>query len=165
MAPIRQNRRSSPRHGAIDARSLMEANLVLRSLSACMAMAVGMVWLHGVAPAGAQEEKPYSVVDGKVDKATFNGYRRYTDACMRCHGPDGSGSSYGPVLTDSLKTMPYEGFTEVVINGRQNVTGTQKNVMPAFGNSEDVALYIDDIYGYLKARSDGVVGRGRPQRQ
>ena len=31
--------------------------------------------------------------------------------------------------------------------------------------SEDVALYIDDIYGYLKARSDGVVGRGRPQRQ
>ena len=50
---------------------------------------------------------------------------------MRCHGPDGSGSSYAPNLTDSLKTMPYESFTEVVINGRQNVTGTQKNVMPA----------------------------------
>jgi hypothetical protein len=24
--------------------------------------------------------------------------------------------------------------------------------------------YLDDIYGYLKARSDGVVGRGRPER-
>ena len=52
-----------------------------------------------------------------------------------------------------------------MINGRQNVTGTQKNVMPAFGAVEDVALYIDDIYAYLKARSDGAIGRGRPARQ
>ena len=28
-----------------------------------------------------------------------------------------------------------------------------------------VAMYIDDIYGYLKARADGAVGRGRPVRQ
>jgi methanol metabolism-related c-type cytochrome len=139
--------------------------VVLRSYSACVAMAVAFVGLSYAAPVGAQDEKPYSIVDGKVDKATFNGYRRYTDACMRCHGPDGAGSSYAPNLTDSLKTMPYEKFTETVINGRQNVTGTQKNVMPAFGTTEDVALYIDDIYAYLKARADGVVGRGRPQRQ
>jgi methanol metabolism-related c-type cytochrome len=121
--------------------------------------------LLGLHPATAQEEKPYSVVDGNVDKATFNGYRRYTDSCMRCHGPDGSGSSYGPVLTDSLKTMSYDDFAEVVINGRQNVTSSQQNVMPPFGQVEDVALYLDDIYAYLKARSDGVLGRGRPQRQ
>jgi hypothetical protein len=25
-------------------------------------------------------------------------------------------------------------------------------------------LYLDDIYAYLKARSDGVLGRGRPKR-
>ena len=116
-------------------------------------------------PVMADDQKPYSVVDGKVDKGTFNGYRRYTDACMRCHGPDGAGSSYAPDLTNSLKTMSYETFTETVINGRQNVTGSQKNVMPPFGTVEDVALYIDDIYGYLKARADGVLGRGRPQRQ
>lgn len=138
---------------------------MLQFLSACSAITVAAVGLLDATPATAQEEKPYSIVDGKVDKATFNGYRRYTDACMRCHGPDGAGSSYAPDLTNSLKTMPYEAFTEVVINGRQNVTGTQKNVMPPFGNTEDVALYIDDIYGYLKARSDGVVGRGRPVRQ
>jgi hypothetical protein len=36
--------------------------------------------------------------------------------------------------------------------------------MPAFGEVEDVALYIDDIYAYLKARSDGVLERGRPPR-
>ena len=61
--------------------------------------------------------------------------------------------------------MDYDAFSEVVINGRQNVTGTQKNVMPAFGTVEDVALYVEDIYGYLKARSDGALGRGRPPRQ
>jgi methanol metabolism-related c-type cytochrome len=115
--------------------------------------------------ASAQEEKPYSVVDGKVDKATYNGYRRYHASCHTCHGPDGLGSSYAPNLVDSLKAMPYEGFTEVVINGRQNVSATANNVMPAFGTVEDVALYVDDIYAYLKARSDGALGRGRPPRQ
>jgi hypothetical protein len=36
--------------------------------------------------------------------------------------------------------------------------------MPAFGEVTDVMEYIDDIYAYLKARADGVVGRGRPER-
>lgn len=117
-------------------------------------------------PAGAQdEEKPYSIENGKVDKGTYNGWRRYHASCHTCHGPDGLGSSYAPNLVDSLKTMTYEEYAEVVINGRQNVTTSKQSVMPAFGYVEDVALYIDDIYAYLKARSDGVLGRGRPERQ
>ena len=82
---------------------------------------------------------------------------------MRCHGPDGSGSSYAPDLTQSLKTMSEDDFKEVVVNGRKNVTTASDNVMPAFGTVEDVMLYIDDIYAYLKARSDGALGRGRPE--
>ena len=117
-------------------------------------------------PASAQdEEKPYSIVDGKVDQGTYNGWRRYHASCHTCHGPDGLGSSYAPNLVDSLKTMSYDEFAEVVINGRQNVTSSQQNVMPAFGTVMDVATYLDDIYAYLKARSDGVLGRGRPERQ
>ena len=57
-----------------------------------------------------------------------------------------------------------EAGCEVVINGRQNVTTSASNVMPAFGTTEDVVSYLDDIYGYLKARSDGALGRGRPKR-
>ena len=114
--------------------------------------------------AQADEEKPYTVQDGKVDKGTFNGYRRYSDSCLRCHGPDGAGSSYAPNLTDSLKHMDKQAFEETVINGRVNVNTGNNNVMPAFGTVEDVALYLEDIYAYLKARSDGVVGRGRPIR-
>ncbi len=110
------------------------------------------------------QDKPYTVKDGKVDRATFNGWRRYTESCLRCHGPDGAGSSYGPDLVESLKKVSEEDFKEVVVNGRKNVTTATTNVMPPFGEVEDVMLYLDDIYGYLKARSDGVLDRGRPER-
>jgi methanol metabolism-related c-type cytochrome len=118
-------------------------------------------------PVGAQddEEKPYTITDGKVDQATYNGWRRYHSSCHTCHGPDGLGSSYAPNLVESLKVISYDEFAEVVINGRQNVNTGQQNVMPAFGEVMDVATYLDDIYAYLEARADGVLDRGRPQRQ
>ena len=46
--------------------------------------------------------------------------------------------------------------------GRVNVTTSQNNVMPAFGNNPNVMCYLDDIYIYLRARSDGALARGRP---
>ena len=123
---------------------------------------VGAVGLSSRPAAG--EEKPYTIIDGKVDKGTYNGYRRYGNSCLACHGPDGLGSSYAPNLLESLKVLGHEQFNEVVINGRQNVTTSQQNVMPPFGMVEDVVTYLDDIYAYLKARSDGVLNRGRPER-
>jgi mono/diheme cytochrome c family protein len=99
-------------------------------------------------------EQPYTVKDGAVDKATFNGYRRYHGDCHRCHGPDGLGSSYAPSLVESVKQMPYQQFVRVTLQGNR--------AMPGFANDPNVAGYIDDIYAYLKARSDGVLGRGRP---
>jgi mono/diheme cytochrome c family protein len=109
-------------------------------------------------------EKPYTVKDGKVDKKTFNGWRRYTQSCLRCHGPDGAGSSYGPDLLESVKHTSQDEFNEVVVNGRTNVNAANTSVMPPFGEVEDVVTYLDDIWAYLKARADGAVGRGRPER-
>ena len=109
-------------------------------------------------------QKPYTVVDGKVDKKTFNGWRRYTESCLRCHGPDGAGSSYAPSLVDSASHMTQDEFNEIVVNGRTNVNAASENVMPPFGEVEDVVAYLDDIWAYLKARADGVLGRGRPPR-
>jgi methanol metabolism-related c-type cytochrome len=110
------------------------------------------------------EKKPYTIENGKVDRKTYNGWRRYTESCMRCHGPDGAGSSYAPDLVDSVKHMSKDQFEDIVVNGRTNVSAASEEVMPPFGEVEDVVLYLDDIWAYLKARADGVLGRGRPPR-
>jgi methanol metabolism-related c-type cytochrome len=130
-------------------------------LCLCVTLAAGMTCPGSPR---ADEQKPYKIENGRVDQATYNGYRRYGESCLRCHGPDGAGSSYAPNLLDSLKTMNHDTFAEVVINGRRNVNTANQNVMPAFGTVEDVVNYLDDIYAYLKARSDGALGRGRPKR-
>ncbi len=114
--------------------------------------------------ARAQNDPVYSIKNGEVDIHVYNGFRRYGESCLRCHGPDGAGSSYAPNLTESLKHLSYDAVVEVIVNGRKNVSASSNNVMPAFGTTEDVVNYLDDIYGYLKARSDGVLGRGRPKR-
>jgi mono/diheme cytochrome c family protein len=112
----------------------------------------------------APAAKPYVVKDGnKVDMATYKGYLYYGDQCMRCHGPDGMGSSYAPNLTQSLKVMSKEQVENTIINGRKDVNTASQKVMPAFGNNEDVVENIDNIYAYLLARSDGVLERGHPE--
>ena len=100
--------------------------------------------------------------DGTVDWFTYSGFRRYHSDCHVCHGPDGLGSSFAPSLVDSLKTMSYDDFADVVINGRENVGTSDQNKMPPFGLNPNVSCYLDDIYVYLKARSDGAIDRGRP---
>lgn len=140
---------------------------MVRHGAAVLAALGVMSWsgdLHVRAATDTKEPPPYTVKDGKVDMHTYNGWRRYTESCMRCHGPDGAGSSYAPDLTLSLKTMSQQQFREVVVNGRTDVNTAAENVMPSFAFVKDVMFYLDDIYGYLKARSDGALGRGRPQR-
>jgi methanol metabolism-related c-type cytochrome len=100
--------------------------------------------------------------NGTVDWYTFSGFRRFNGTCEVCHGPDGAGSSFGPDLTDSLKTMSYSDFQRIVVNGKQDVNTAVSLVMPAFGTNKNVMCYMDDIYVYLRARADGVMGRGRP---
>jgi len=128
---------------------------------AALALGTGLVF---AAESNQPTEKPYTITDGKVDRKTFNGWRRYTESCLRCHGPDGAGSSYAPSLVDSTKHLSQDEFNEIVINGRTNVNVAGGNVMPPFGEVEDVVSYLDDIWAYLKARADGVLDRGRPPR-
>ena len=85
------------------------------------------------------------VKDGKVDKKTYNGWRRYTQIMLALPRADGAGSSYAPSLVESLKKMTQDEFNEVVVNGRTNVNAASENVMPPFGEVEDVVTYLDDI--------------------
>ncbi|WP_428029111.1 c-type cytochrome, methanol metabolism-related [Ancylobacter sp.] len=100
--------------------------------------------------------------DGTVDWYTSVGYIRYTANCMQCHGPDGLGSTFAPSLVDALKNLDYSAFIDTVTNGKKNVSASQDLVMPAFGVNPNVMCYIDAIFIYLRARSDGALGRGQP---
>jgi methanol metabolism-related c-type cytochrome len=100
--------------------------------------------------------------DGTVDWYTYSGFRRYHSECHVCHGPDGEGSTYAPALIESMKTMSYPDFMQVVASGREAVGAARQSVMPALGDNPNVMCYIDDIYVYLKARAVGGLPRGRP---
>ena len=113
----------------------------------------------------AGEVPKYTVKDGKVDKGTYNGYRRFHGTCHACHGQDAMGSSFAPSLVESLKTVDYDTFVKTVMEGRQvtDASGAVK-AMPAFATDPNVTKHLDDIYRYLSARSDGVLGPGRPKK-
>jgi methanol metabolism-related c-type cytochrome len=100
--------------------------------------------------------------DGTVDWYTFSGYRRYHSDCHVCHGPNGEGSSYAPALAESLKTLSYSDFANVVSNGRKHVDAANDKVMPSFGTNVNVMCYLDDIYVYLRARANNAIPGGRP---
>jgi hypothetical protein len=80
----------------------------------------------------------------------------------RTQGP--AGSSYAPSLVDSLKSLSYGDFVSTVVAGKKEVNTAQEQVMPSFGTNRNVMCYIDAIYVYLRARSDGVLSRQRPEK-
>jgi methanol metabolism-related c-type cytochrome len=102
--------------------------------------------------------------DGTVDWYTYVGFTRYSSECLRCHGPDGMGSTYAPALMDSMKRLSYTDFYAVVAGGKNDVSSAQQLVMPANGENKNVMCFIDSIYVYLRARADDAIGRGRPEK-
>ena len=120
----------------------------------------------GIAAETSADEIPkYVVQDGKVDKATYNGYRRFHGTCHACHGQDALGGSFAPALATSLKSVDYDTFVKTVLNGRQvtDASGAVK-AMPAFGNDPNITKHLDDIYRYLSARADSALGPGKPKK-
>jgi mono/diheme cytochrome c family protein len=106
-------------------------------------------------PAGEQQSL-YRVVDGyKVDPNTMNGFRAWrAAACDRCHGANQEGL-VGPSLVESLKTISKEDFVKTVRDGRLD-----KGMM-SFSNSKMVMDNMDNLYAYLKGRSNGDITRAK----
>ena len=53
-------------------------------------------------------------------------------------------------------------FYGIVVGGKQDLGAGQEKVMPAFAENKNVMCYLDDIYIYLRARSQDAIPRGRP---
>ena len=125
----------------------MTFRLPLLSLALCASFSI----------AHAQDAKaPYQVTDGyKVDANTMKGFRAWRQAaCDRCHGPNQEGM-VGPSLINSLKTLTKDQFVTTVKNGRLD------KGMPSFGTNAAVTDNIDQLYAYLKGRSDGAITRAK----
>lgn len=109
---------------------------------------------------------PYTVTDGKaLDSNSYQGYSVFRQWCARCHGTFGQGGPKAPDLSKSLATLSLEEFTETVSTGKVPLARqtTKQGRMPAQGRREVVMKNIDNIYSYLKARSDGAIGKVRPK--
>ena len=102
------------------------------------------------------QDKPVKVVDGyKVDSETMKGFRAWrAAACDRCHGANQEGL-VGPSLINSLKTLSKDDFIKTVRDGRL------EKGMQSFGNSPIVMQNINQLYMYLKGRSDGTITRAK----
>jgi mono/diheme cytochrome c family protein len=130
-------------------------------LAALLLAAAGTVHAQ-TAPGGATPgatgggAAPSKVTDGyKVDSATMEGFRTWRSAaCDRCHGPNQEGM-VGPSLINSLKTLSKDDFKNTVLNGRL------EKGMPSFKTNDAVTKHIDDLYAYLKGRSDGAITRAK----
>jgi len=134
------------------------------------------------------EPAPYRVVDGKVDESTFLGWRAYHSTCHGCHGVDATGTSVAPSLVVAVGSMTSREFgTKVVtryrlVFGSDEITGDDQTalraafmeqvmrresgelIMPAWGDDPNIKPHVLDLYAYLRARADGALDTGRPER-
>jgi hypothetical protein len=95
-----------------------------------------------------------------VSQAVYNGWKQFNLNCARCHGEDVSGTTIAPHLIVSLKPdgpiNTKEIFVQTVCAGRP------AKGMPAWCTLGLGMDKINDIYEYVKGRSDAKISPGRP---
>jgi mono/diheme cytochrome c family protein len=124
---------------------------------ASLAVLMASIAIPATALSDNKGGKPlYTVKDGyKVDADTMEGFRTWrAAACDRCHGPNQEGM-VGPSLIDGLKVLTEDQFKATVLEGRL------AKGMPSFGSNKKVSENIDELYAYLKGRSDGAITRAK----
>ena len=176
--------------------SLLRFSLVLtvarRALSVVTILAVGLVQAQTTAPAPTRQEPlpgDYQVVDGRIDRGTYSGWRLFQANCQRCHGTGGVGTNAAPNLLTRIPNLTPKAFASKVLTSYRIVRMTPDNgaedreterdrlleevmrrertargepVMPAWDADEGVSPHVLDLYAYLSARADGAIGPGKP---
>ena len=131
------------------------------SILVAFVLPVALLAVASTACAQSGDAKPYgTVVDGtKVTPAVMDGFRTWRSAaCDRCHGANQEGL-VGPSLLDSMKNLSKDDFKKTLTEGRL------EKGMPSWKESPAVMEHIDDLYAYLKGRSDGAITKARVEMQ
>ena len=133
------------------------------------------------------DTKPYRVVDGKVDRTTFLGWRAFHSGCHACHGVDATGTSVAPNLVERIQQLSARDFSIKVLTSYRLVLPSSEAmsddrtairekfleevlrresgqlIMPAWERDPKMQPYLLDLYAYLRARGDGALGPGKPE--
>lgn len=137
----------------------------------------------------AEETLPYSVQNGIVDESTYLGWRIFHSTCHGCHGVDATGTSVAPNLVERIERLSARDFSIKVLT-RYRITVSSQAAssddkselreeillrvlrresgdvsMPAWERDPNVKPHVLDMSAYLRARADGVLAPGRPERQ
>jgi mono/diheme cytochrome c family protein len=95
-----------------------------------------------------------------VSQDVYNGWKQFNLNCARCHGEDVQGTTIAPHLIVSLKpdgpVNTKEIFVQTVCAGRP------EKGMPAWCALGMDMEKINQIYAYVKGRSDAKIHPGRP---
>ena len=127
-------------------------------------LGVCLVLVGFVSPAtlGAQElrDEYHQAPRDTVTQQVYDGWKQYNLNCARCHGEDVLGTTIAPHLLLSLKPdgpiNTKESFIQTVCAGRP------EKGMPSWCALGMEMPKIEQMYAYVKARSDGKMGPGRP---
>jgi len=91
-----------------------------------------------------------------VNQSEYNGWKTFAVNCTRCHGEDAVGSTIAPNLMKSLREhVTHDVFVKTVKEGRPD------KGMPTWGPLL-TDKQVEDLYAYLKARSESRLAPGRP---
>lgn len=97
-----------------------------------------------------------------VDDETYQGWKQYNLHCVRCHGDDARGSSFGPSLVNAFgpegDISGRDRFIEVLHGSRA------EKGMPSAAKMGLDSTYFEGLYRYLAGRGSGKLRGGRPAR-
>jgi mono/diheme cytochrome c family protein len=133
----------------------------------------------------------YRVIDGRVDRGTYFGWRVFHSACHGCHGFGATGTDVAPNLLERVRTMSPRDFAIKVLTSyrlmppgvgartedrarereatlsdvmrRDRGSAASRIVMPAWDDDDTVKPHVLDLYAYLMARADGKLAPGQPK--
>jgi mono/diheme cytochrome c family protein len=96
----------------------------------------------------------------RVDRATYVGWRTFHGICHTCHAQDAVGSTFAPDLLERMRQIDKAEFMNALAEGFKGQVG----VMPPWSQDPNVSRHFEELWSYLKARSDGALLPGRPKR-
>jgi len=148
------------------------------------ALAVTAVAVHGgdASTSGGQPGQ-----GGTTGASAARGWITYQIACGSCHGPDGVAIGLAPDLLQRMRTLSQAefiraaaaryrvslGLTESLFSeaqrdavlaevGPRPPAESRGGIMPSWQSDPVIRSRMLDLHAYLKARSEGTLGPGRP---